>query len=154
VGDDDPRVRRRVRELRVADRRQRQVAERAAPLPALEARLVVNALGPSVRIDSLERLQPRDPCQPVAFLAAALCVEEVLGERARVPIGEPERAQPLERVVVQERTGSDLTIVPRSSATSCSAIPRSSCATGDSGAATISGSPASPHSRSSGSRGT
>src|SRR5262249_58678908 len=61
VGDDNPGVRRWVVELGVADRGERQVAEGATTVPALEARLVEHPLRPGVRIDAVERLEPRDP---------------------------------------------------------------------------------------------
>lgn len=57
-------------------------------------------------------------------LAATLGVEEVVGEGARVFVGEAERAQPAEGILRQERTVSGLTIVPRSCETMSSAIAR------------------------------
>jgi hypothetical protein len=92
VGDDDTCMRRRLVELCVADRRQRQVAERAATVPALEAGLVEHALRARVGVDAVERLEPRDPGETVALLAAALGVEEVVGERLRIVLAEAERA--------------------------------------------------------------
>jgi hypothetical protein len=44
-------VRRRLVELGAADRRERQVAERAAAVPALEAGLGDSALGPCARVE-------------------------------------------------------------------------------------------------------
>src|SRR5262249_35518151 len=146
--------RRWVVELGVADRGERQVAEGATTVPALEARLVEHPLRPGVRIDAVERLEPRDPGEAVTLFAAVLGVEEVVGERLRVALAEAERAEAVDRIVRQERTGSDLTIEPPSSATTSAAIARSASADDDSGAATSSGSPASPHSRRSGSSGT
>jgi hypothetical protein len=151
VRDDQPRGLGRILELAVADRGERQIAERAASFPALETRLRDDTFRLGFRVQAVERLQPVDAGKTVAALAAAFGVEEMVGERPRVLVGEAERAQPTERILGQDRTGSGLTIVPRSSASTASAMRSSSSAVADSGAVTISGAPASPHSRNSGS---
>jgi hypothetical protein len=51
-----------------------------------------------MRVDAWERLQPVDAREPVPGLASNLGVEEVVGERLRRRLVEPERAQPLERI--------------------------------------------------------
>jgi hypothetical protein len=84
VGDDQPCRLGRIVELAVADRSERQVAERAAPFPALVARLSDDALRLGRGIEAVERLEPLDPGEPVPALAAALGVQEVIGERARI----------------------------------------------------------------------
>src|SRR5207248_1574677 len=136
------------------DRGERQVAERAAPLPALVTSLGDHALGLRARVETLQRLEPLDACEAVPTLAAPLGIEEVVGERPRVLVGEADRTEPSERIVRQERTGSGLTIEPRSSASTAAAIRRNSTALSDSEPFSSSGSPASPHSRRSGSSGT
>ena len=88
---------RRVRELRIADRRKREIAEGTVAVPALVAGLGVEPLRPRVRLQVAERLEPVDPAEPVAELAARLGVEEVLAEGRRVGLGEPERGDPLLR---------------------------------------------------------
>jgi hypothetical protein len=82
---------RRVCEHRVADRSERQVAEGAVSVPALVALLGNTTLGPCGRIDIGERFEPVDPPGPVARLAAAVSVGEVVGERRCVGLGEAER---------------------------------------------------------------
>ena len=83
-GDDHPRSLRRIGELRLDDRRERQVAERAASVPALVAALGDLNLGPGGRIEIRQRREPVDPRQPVPGPAPPLGVEEVIGERLRV----------------------------------------------------------------------
>ena len=97
------------REHRVADRGEREVAERAGAVPALVCLVGVERLGPCVRIDVRKGLEPVDPREPVARLAARLGVEKVVGERGGVGIGEAEGAQPVQRLG-QERTGSALNV--------------------------------------------
>ena len=65
------------------DRGQRQVAERAVAVPALVAGLGEEPSRPRVRVEVGQRLEPLDPREAVAELAAPLGVEEVLGERRR-----------------------------------------------------------------------
>ena len=84
-------------ELRIDDRGERQVAERAVAVPALVAGLGDQPVGARVRLQVAERLEPVDPAEPVAELAARLGVEEVLGERRRVRLGEAEGGDPLLR---------------------------------------------------------
>jgi hypothetical protein len=76
-----------------ADLRQGQVAERAASVPALVALPRQQPLGPGGRIDLLS-LQPFDPGETVSLLAPSFGIEEVVGERLRLELGEAERAQP------------------------------------------------------------
>src|SRR5439155_14089522 len=84
-----------VLELAGADRRQRQTAERAAPLPELVASCRDDALGLGAGVEAIERLQPLDPREPVAPLATALGIEKVLRKCAGVLCRETERADPL-----------------------------------------------------------
>ena len=91
VRDDQARGLGRILELPVADRGQRQIAERATSFPALVARLGDDALGLGRRIDTVERLEPVDARETVPQLAAPLGVEEVVGKRARVRFREAER---------------------------------------------------------------
>jgi hypothetical protein len=109
ASDDDARVLRWIGELRVADRGEREVADRAPSLPALEPALGEDALGPGRRIEAREGGEPFDTRQPVTGLAAAFCIEEVLGEDGGVALLEPERPQPGEDVGLgQLRTGRGL----------------------------------------------
>src|SRR4029077_14968340 len=93
--DDQPGSFGRILELAGADRRQRQIPERTAPLPKLVASFRDDALGLGAGIEPSERLQPLDPREPVAPLAAALGIEKVLGKCAGVLCRETERADPL-----------------------------------------------------------
>ena len=93
VGDDDTRVVGRRGELCVADRRQREIAERTAPVPPLEARLVGDELGTSRGIEIFEGGEPLDPREAVATLPASLGGEEVVGECLRVAFVEAEARQ-------------------------------------------------------------
>ena len=52
--NDDTRVLRRIRELRVADRGKREIADCSATFPALETRFRDDAFGLRVRIDPFE----------------------------------------------------------------------------------------------------
>ena len=96
-GDDDARVLWRRRELRLRDRRQRQVAERTVAVPALVAGLGVDALRLRVRPEVGQRLEPVDPGEAVPELPARLGIEEVGGERGGVGVGEAERRDPFFR---------------------------------------------------------
>jgi hypothetical protein len=62
-------------------------------VPAFVAVLRQQSLGLGGRIDRL-RLQPFDPGEAVSLLAPSLGIEEVVGQRLRVALGEAERAQP------------------------------------------------------------
>ena len=100
---DYPGVLGRLREQRVADRREREVAERAAAVPALEAGAGEDELGPRRWIEALERREPVDAREAVPELPPPLGVEEVVGERPRVGVGEPERGQPTESTIALSR---------------------------------------------------
>ena len=89
-GDNDSSVFRRLRELRVADGCQRQVAEHAGAIPALIAGLGVQAHRPCVRLQVGQRFEPVDPCEPVSELAARLGVEKMSSEGRGVRLGEPQ----------------------------------------------------------------
>jgi hypothetical protein len=89
-GDDEAGVRRRRFELRRADLRERQIAECAAAVPAFETFVRNESLRPCRRIDVL-LFKPWDSGEAVPLLAAALCVEEVLGKRLGIALGEAER---------------------------------------------------------------
>src|SRR6266576_2984047 len=80
--------------MRLDDRCECQIAERAVSVPALVAGLADQALRPRTRIQlERPRRQPLDPREAVALLAAPLRVAEMIGERARVGLGEPEAGQ-------------------------------------------------------------
>src|SRR5207253_10148693 len=96
VCHDEPRSFGRIVQLSVADRGERQVAQRAAPLPALVTSLGDDALGLGAGVETLQRLEPLDPCEAVPTVAAPLGIEEVVGERSRILVGEAERAEPSE----------------------------------------------------------
>jgi len=59
-GDDHPRSLRRIGELRLDDRRERQVAERAASVPALVAALGEDDLGSRRRVEVRQCREPVD----------------------------------------------------------------------------------------------
>jgi hypothetical protein len=86
-------VLRRRFDLRRADLRKCEVAEGAASVPALVPLLREQLLRLRDRIDSL-CFQPLDPGETVTSLAASLGIEEVVGERLRLALGEAEGAQP------------------------------------------------------------
>ena len=88
-GHDQPGVLRRGGELRVADRGQRQVAERAASLPALVARLGHDTLRARSRVEVGQAREPVDAREAVAGLAARLGVHEVVGQGLRVASAKP-----------------------------------------------------------------
>src|SRR5262249_51957274 len=142
--DDQARVLGTVHERGLDDRRQRQVAERAVAVPALVLVLVHLAPRARLRVDVGKRLQPVDPREPVPGLAVRLGEEEVVRERPRRAVVEPERAKPLDRVHY-DRTVSGFTMPPGRSSLTRSAMAAISGVT--------SGSPASPDSRSCGSSG-
>src|SRR5206468_12692105 len=83
---------------RGADRREREVAERAVAVPVLESGERSHLLRLRARVE-LERLEPLDPRIAVTRFAAPLCVVEVVEERLRVALVEAERPQALERLV-------------------------------------------------------
>jgi hypothetical protein len=85
-------------ELRGADLRQRQVAERSAAVPALVALGRDEPLGLRGGIELLLG-EPIDPREPVAGLPSGLRIEEVGGERLGVTSLEPEVEQAWQRLV-------------------------------------------------------
>jgi uncharacterized cupin superfamily protein len=93
--NDQPRGLGWILELACADRGQRQIAERSAPLPPLVTTFCDDALGLGRRVEPFEPLEPLHPREPVPSLAAPLGVEKVLGKSAGVLCREPERANPL-----------------------------------------------------------
>jgi len=95
VRNDQPRGLGRILELACADRSERQVAERAAALPALETSLGEDALGFRSRVEAGQRLEPVDTREPMPSFASPLRVEKVVGKCAGVLFGETERADPL-----------------------------------------------------------
>jgi hypothetical protein len=144
-GDDDPRRRRRLRELSFDDSRERQVAERAVPVPALEPGLGADPSRLGARIEVGQRRQPVDTRDPVARPAAALGVLEMVREKARIRLGEPELPELLERIQA-ETSGSGFTIPTPASrfvAEIASASERIACETSASGSTSTIGSPSS-----------
>jgi hypothetical protein len=91
-GDDHARPLGRIDQLRLDDGRERQVAERSAPVPTLVAALGDLDRGLRVRVEVSEGREPVDAREAVSLAPAALRVEEVVGELARVLGREPERA--------------------------------------------------------------
>ena len=63
----------------------------------------MDELGPRRRIEALERREPVDPRQAVPELPPPLGIEEVIGERSRIGVGESERGQPAESTVLLSR---------------------------------------------------
>ena len=92
-GDDHPRSLRRIGELRLDDRRERQVAERPATVPALVATLGDLDLGPGGRVEIRQRREPIGSREPVTGFSPPLSVEKVVGERLCVIGGKAERPQ-------------------------------------------------------------
>jgi len=78
-------------------------------MPALEAGLGEDALRPRPGIDARKRLEPGDPYEAVARLAAPLGVDEVVGEGSGVSLGEAEGTEPLDGIG-QDRTGRALKV--------------------------------------------
>ena len=95
VRDDEPCGFGRILELPRADRRQSQVAERAAALPALVAPIGLHALRLGRRIEARQCLEPAHARKTVPSLPARLGVEEVVGKCAGVLFRETECADPL-----------------------------------------------------------
>jgi uncharacterized cupin superfamily protein len=95
VRDDQARRFRRILELACADRRERQISERAPALPTLETGLGDHALGFCGRIEARQGLEPVDTRQTVPALAAPFGVEKVVGKGAGVLFRETERTEPL-----------------------------------------------------------
>ena len=91
---DHARVLGRLRQLRVDDRREREVAERTPTLPALEAVRREHSLRPRAGVEVGKRLEPGDPRVAVPELAAPLGVVEVAEERLHIGVGEAERGDP------------------------------------------------------------
>src|SRR5437764_9692935 len=80
--------------LRCADIDELCIAECTAPSPALVSALIDDAFGPRLGIEIRKRREPGYAAEPVAVLAAALGVEEVVGEGPCVALREPERTDP------------------------------------------------------------
>ncbi len=74
LGDDHARLLGRRGELRVTDRGQRQIANRPAPVPALEAGGRLDAFQPRPGIEVGQRREPLDAGEAVTVLAAPLGV--------------------------------------------------------------------------------
>jgi hypothetical protein len=131
VRDDEPRVLRRSGQLRLDDGRERQVAERAAALPALVALVRDDPLRPRGRVQVGERRQPVDAREAVALLATRLGVEEVVGEDTRIALVESERPQAAVDVLGAQlwTSGSGLTMpIPCSRFVSATASARAKIA--------------------------
>jgi len=94
TGDDDSRTLRWIGQLRLDDARQRDVTERAAPVPTLEADLGEYALRARRRIQIRKRREPLDPGDAVSAPPARVGVDEVIGEYDGVRLVESECAQP------------------------------------------------------------
>ena len=90
--------RRRVRLQVLADRRQRQVTERASPLPEIETGRRGGFPGTRPRIEVGKGLQPVDARNTVAGLAALLRIEKVVGQDAGVSGRETEAFEPLQHL--------------------------------------------------------
>ena len=84
-------------DLRSADLVQGEVAEGPAPVPALVALLREQPLRRGGGIDLLG-LEPLDTREAVPLLSAPLRIEEVVGERLRLRLGEAEGAKPRQGV--------------------------------------------------------
>lgn len=80
-------------DLRHADLGKCQVAEGAAPVPALVPLLREQPQRLGGRIDVL-RLQPRNPGEAVSGLTASFRIEKVVGERLCFAFGIAEGAEP------------------------------------------------------------
>ena len=91
---DRARVLGRLRQLRVDDRRKREVAERTSTLPAFEAVRREHSLRLRAGVEVGQRLEPGDPRVAVPELAAPFRVVEVAEERLHVGVGEAERRDP------------------------------------------------------------
>ena len=83
-GDDHARPLRWIGKLRLDDRGECEVAERATPVPALVAALCDLDLRPRGRVEIRQGRKPVDAREPVPGPAPPLGVEEVVGERLRV----------------------------------------------------------------------
>jgi hypothetical protein len=103
--DDHTGVLGRLRQQRVADRSEREVAKRATAVPPLEAWADVNALRPGRRIEVVERRQPVDACEAVSELPPSLGVEEVVREQGCVGLDEPEATNALNGLAPLSRRG-------------------------------------------------
>ena len=94
LADDEPRGRGRVLDLALDHPAEREIADGAVPVPALEACDVLEEPRLAGGVVALERLEPRDPRVPVAQLAALLGVVEMPPENLGIRGGEAERAEP------------------------------------------------------------
>jgi hypothetical protein len=145
--DDESRSLGWLGELGVDDSGEGQIAERAVPVPALVPRLGHEAPGLGLRIEVGQRAKPRDAPGAVPGAPAAVGVLEVVGERARVVVGEAERPDLVERgQAAGETRGSGLTMptpCSRFVAATASARAMIACETSASGSADTMGSPSS-----------
>jgi hypothetical protein len=82
-----------VRQLSVDDASQRDVAERSATLPALEAGLGDRPFRPSGGVELRQGREPADTGDAMSSLAARVGVQEMVGENGGVRVVEPERSQ-------------------------------------------------------------
>ena len=92
-------MRRRGGELGLDDRRERQVAERAAARPTLVGIIRQDALGTGARVELGQGGDPVDPRGAVALAAPGVGVGEVVGQDPRLSLGEAERLQPADGVL-------------------------------------------------------
>ncbi len=144
-GDDEPGAAWGLRELSVRDATERDVPDGAVPLPTLVTGLRRDSARLSSRIEIGQRREPRDPGDAVARATAPICILEVIGERARLGLGEAERPKLLEGVQA-ETSGSDLTMptpCSRFVATMISARAMIACETSASGSTATMASPSS-----------
>jgi hypothetical protein len=93
VRDDQPGRLGWVLELPGADRGQRQVTERAAPLPAFVTALCDDTFGLRTRVDVRQSLEPIHAGETVPTLAATLRILEVIRQGPCVVGGEAESGQ-------------------------------------------------------------
>ena len=97
-GHDEARSGGRRLQLRARDSVQHEVADGAPRLPPLEAVPGGDPFGPGGRVEILQGREPVEARDAVAGLAAAIGVEEVVGEGRRVPLGEAQLSEPLLRL--------------------------------------------------------
>ena len=110
---DHPDRVRRVCDRPVTDARQRQVAEGACPVPALEATFAAEPPRLGAEVERL-LLQPRQTREAVPRLAAPLGLREGVGDDACVGVRETEPHEPGARLVARHHRagGSQMPIGP------------------------------------------